>query len=106
MYHVGVGLNYTKFFEDYADPNLGNVLASVLSLPAVPGVDLELDASTGLAFKAGFDTPIADNWYFSGGLYYIMIDTDAEVELNGVTAVTVPVDIDPWVIMLGFSTTF
>jgi outer membrane protein len=69
-------------------------------------VDLDLDASTGLAVKAGFDTPIADNWYFSGSLYYMMIDTTADVFLRGNLATSVDVDIDPWVIMLGFSTKF
>jgi outer membrane protein len=98
LYHVGAGINYTKFFEDYGSSEVAAALGGY--------VDLDLDASTGLAVKAGFDTPIADNWYFSGSLYYMMIDTTADVFLRGNLATSVDVDIDPWVIMLGFSTKF
>lgn len=98
IYHVGAGLNYTKFFEDYASPEIQAALGA--------SVDLDLSASTGLSLKAGFDTPIGDNWYFSGGLYYIMIDTEADVIVNGSVATVVDVDINPWVFMLGFGTSF
>jgi outer membrane protein W len=36
----------------------------------------------------------------------MMIDTTADVFLRGNLATSVDVDIDPWVIMLGFSTKF
>lgn len=96
LYHVGVGLNYTKFFSDYPGTDAQGLGVT----------NLELDASTGLAFKAGFDTPIADNWYFSGAVYYIMINTDAAVLAGDALVTTVDVDINPWVLMLGIGTSF
>lgn len=100
IYHVGAGINYTKFFEDYSSPELRSALGT--------SVDLDLSSSTGLALNAGFDTPISDNWYLSGSIWYLMIETDAGVYLGGAntSAVTVNVDIDPWVLMLGLSTRF
>ncbi|TQV80269.1 OmpW/AlkL family protein [Aliikangiella coralliicola] len=97
-YHVGAGLNYTEFFDEKSDADLNNALG-VQS-------DLELDSSTGLAVKFGFDTPVSKNWNFSGSLYYIQIDTTADVIVNNAVAASVDVDIDPWVLMLGVSTQF
>ena len=95
-YHVGVGVNYTKFFSDYP-----GVDAAALGV-----TDLDLDASVGLSFKAGFDVPITDDWYFTANAYYIMIQTDAAVIAGTTTLTTVEVDINPWVFMLGFGTSF
>jgi len=95
-YHVGVGINYTKFYEDYVHPD-----AAALGV-----TDLDLSASTGLALKAGFDMPIADDFYFSGGVYYMMISTDADVMVGSTVLTTVDVDIDPFVVFLGVGMTF
>lgn len=98
-FHAGVGINHTVFFDSHTD----NALTSALSADTT---DIDLDSSTGLAMKLGFDTPISADWRFSGSVYYINIDTQADVIVNGAVATTVDVNIDPWVYMLGFSKVF
>lgn len=97
-FHVGAGINYTKFFEEESSSALNTALGAASNL--------ELDASTGLAVKFGFDTPMTDDWTFSGSLYYMGIDTTADIIVNGAVAASVDVDIDPWVLMLGVGTHF
>ena len=97
-YHVGAGINYTKFFDEET--------TAALDAALLGETDLSLDASTGLAVKFGFDTPISDEWTFSGSVYYMNIETDADVILDGAVAASVDVEINPWVIMLGVGTTF
>lgn len=92
-FHVGAGINYTAFFEEESSAALNAALNATS--------ELELDASTGLAVKFGFDVPVADDWYFSGSLYYLSIDTTADIIVNDAVAASVDVDIDPWVLMLG-----
>lgn len=98
-YHVGVGLNHTVFF----DTNTSDALTSALGANST---DLDLESSTGLAFKIGFDMPVSKDWSFSGNIYYADIDTKGDVIVNGAVATTVDVQIDPVVYMLGFSTQF
>ncbi len=98
-YHVGAGLNYTKFFEEQSDSALTTALGAQTT-------DLELDASTGLSIQFGFDTPINKDWSLTGTVYYKDIDTEADVIVNGAVAATVDVQIDPIVWTLGVSTKF
>lgn len=61
---VGVGLNYTMFFNE--ESSLG---------------DLRLDDSFGLALQAGVDLAFDRNW--SAGIDARWIDIDTKVSLNG-----------------------
>ncbi len=97
-WHVGAGLNYTVFFDEESSAALNDALNAQS--------ELDLDASIGAAIKFGFDTPVTKDWNFSGSLYYMQIDTTADVVIDNAVAASVDVDIDPWVIMLGVSTTF
>ncbi len=97
-YHVGAGINYTRFFEEKSHADLNAALNAETKL--------ELDASTGFAVKFGFDAPISDEWSFTGNLYYMGIDTTADIVIDNNVAASVDVDIDPWVVMLGVSTSF
>jgi len=102
-FHVGAGLNYTKFFQE----DTSSALTSALGASST---SMKLDASTGLSVQFGFDTPINDDWNFTGGIYYKKIDTTADVDVyvDGALAATASVDvtIDPVVITLGVSTKF
>jgi outer membrane protein len=77
---------------------------------AVNGADLDLDDSWGLALQAGVDIPINDNWAFNVGVWYLDIDTTAEItaKADGATAAKVKfdVDIDPWVYNVGIAYKF
>ncbi|WMS88129.1 OmpW/AlkL family protein [Pleionea litopenaei] len=98
-WHLGFGINYTTFLEDDADDALVQALN-------VNSADLELDDSFGYSLKVGFDIPMNESWSFNGNLYYMDIDTTADVYLDGAYATSVDVEIDPFVVMLGVSTQF
>jgi len=98
QYRVGAGVNYTQFFDEKTSSALDTTLGGE--------TDLKLDASVGLALQVGFDTPLSNEWSFSGTLYYMDIGTEADVLVDNTVAATVDVDIDPWVLMLGVSTHF
>ena len=79
--YVGVGLNYTLFFEEKTQG-------------ALAGTKLELDPSFGLAGQVGLDVALNDRWFVNADVRYIDIGSDAK--LNGASLNTV--QIDPYVI--------
>jgi len=82
--YVGVGVNYTHFFDvDATGPTV---------------TDVKLDDSFGVALQAGIDFAINDRWLVNADVKKIWINTDAT--LNG-GAIEADVDINPWVFGLG-----
>ena len=94
--YVGVGVNYTMFFDESVD---GSAEAKGFS-------NLDLDNSWGWAGQVGMDYFITDNITLNAQVRYIDIDTEANVELDGVGKLKVDVDIDPWVYMVGIGYKF
>jgi len=78
---VGLGVNYTTFFDD-------------TGVGALAGQRLDLDDSWGIAAHAGVDYKISDRGALRLDVRYIDIETD--VKVNGASIGTVK--IDPWVI--------
>ena len=119
---IGIGLNYTMFFEEKVTSNLDNfavidVLAggdatgSVIS--GISTTDIELEDSFGVALHAGFDYALTEDFGVSFSYYKIDIDTEAKVKTTstsgaytGPVVATVDVDIDPSVLMLGLNYKF
>jgi outer membrane protein len=95
---IGVGYNYTMFFRERTDPELGAALGGK--------TDLSLSDSKGIAYEIGFDIPINDNMVFTATAWNVDIDTTAKVTVNGATAAVIDVEIDPWVYMVGIGLTF
>lgn len=97
--YVGLGVNYTVFFDEKADSDLEGIVGRA---------DLDLDDSFGLAASAGVDIPFGENWAFNAGIWYIDIDTTAEVTLReaGNQKVKFDVEIDPWVYNIGIAYKF
>ncbi|MGQ7956165.1 OmpW/AlkL family protein [Pseudomonas sp. SP16.1] len=94
--YVGVGLNYTTFFdEDLTSTREGQGFSN-----------LDLDDSWGLALEAGMDVMLTDNLLFNAAVWYIDIDTTATTDLAGAGKVKVDVDIDPFVYMVGLGYKF
>ena len=87
----GLGINYTVFFSENAD-DLEDALGA--------DMDLELDDSWGLAVSAGVDYKIDEQWGINAGVYWIDIDTEATLEVDGVGTDTFDVEIDPMVYRL------
>jgi outer membrane protein len=89
--YVGVGVNYTLFFDEQVDGELENLFGSG---------DLDLDNSWGWAGQLGVDYQLNDHWLVGASVWYLDIDTDATFKFAA-NRVTADVDIDPWVYMLG-----
>ncbi len=98
---VGVGLNYTKFFDATASDTLKTTLRTLNVTKAGDNVDLDLDDSFGLALQAGVNYKINDNWGAHFAVSKIDIDTEANVTVNGNSIQKVDVQIDPMVVMVG-----
>lgn len=81
---VGVGLNYTYFYDEQLDN----------------GADLELSDSWGAAFQAGLDYALDDTWSLGADVRYAKIDT--HVKVNGVKVGSVDVDPTVYSVNLGY----
>jgi len=78
--YVGVGLNYTSFYNEKTTGPL-------------EGVDLSLGDSWGIAGQIGFDVLFNDDWFFNLDVRYIDIDTKARLDGESIGNV----EIDPWI---------
>ena len=95
--YVGVGLNYTIFFDEEVDSDIEGMVGKA-----------DLDDSFGLSASAGVDIPFGEHWNFNAGIWYIDIDTTATVTLKEANNAKVKfdVDIDPWVYNIGIAYKF
>ncbi len=99
--YVGVGLNYTIFWNEDASSQLKR------GLSAVTGVDesyrMELDDSIGIAGQVGFDYALTDHFIVNAGLWWINIETDAKFTGNttGTRVRADDVKVNPWVYSIG-----
>jgi outer membrane protein len=88
--YVGLGLNYTFFFNE----KLSN------EAKAMGFSNLEMDNSFGLAAQLGMDYKITDRVFVNAAIWRIGMSSTAKVKLGG-TQAKVDVDINPWVYFLG-----
>jgi len=93
---IGGGVNYTYFFDEDV---------SGAAQDALGARNLELDDSWGLAFRAGADYMLNDCWSVHAGVYFLDIETTAEVS-TALGKVKTDVDVDPWVYTLGIGYKF
>ncbi|WP_462176769.1 OmpW/AlkL family protein [Pseudoalteromonas gelatinilytica] len=91
---VGVGLNYTTFFDEQPSAALKATLGT-------DDVEVKLDDSFGIAAQAGFNYMMSENWGLHGMVSLIDIETDATVYADGAKALTSTVKVDPVVAMFG-----
>ncbi|MFT6085037.1 MAG: outer membrane protein [Glaciecola sp.] len=85
--YVGVGLNYTIFFDEkFTSQN-----------DAIGLRDLSLDNSFGLAAQVGADYMLDEKWFVNASIRWIDIDTEASFNLNGTQGSIESIEIDPWV---------
>ena len=91
--YVGLGLNYTAFFDEKFSSDR----------KAQSFSNLKLDNSWGVALQVGVDYKLDDNWLINASARYIDIDTEAHFDVLNTTG-KVSVDVDPWVysLMLGY----
>ena len=88
--YVGVGLNYSHLF-------------SVKVPGAGPVTSITYTDSVGPAAQVGVDSSLNERWSLNVDLKKIWLQTD--VSLNG-GAITGDVDLDPWIVGVGFGYRF
>lgn len=109
--YVGVGVNYTTFFEEKTTGTLDSVVALEYGIPGA-STSLELDDSVGVAFEFGLDYMLSENFGLNAAIWWADINTDAKVEVfdgaGNFAAETdeFEVEIDPMVYMVGFTYKF
>jgi len=92
--YVGVGVNYTIFFDEEFE-----------EAPKELGLsNLELDSSVGLSFQVGVDYLLNDKFHINFSARYIDIATEATFDVGGESIGKADIDIDPMVysVMLGY----
>ncbi len=92
--YVGVGLNYTIFYDEKFE-----------SAPTSLGLtNLELDGSFGYSLQVGADYHITENWHVNTSVRYIDINSNATFDVGGDNIGRANIDVDPMVysIMLGY----
>ena len=92
--YAGIGINYTRFFNEDLTSERKNQGFS----------NLKLKESVGIAGQLGFDYMLTDRFLLNASVWYIDIDTKASVDgpnALGVNRTKVSVDVDPWVYMVG-----
>jgi outer membrane protein len=97
--YAGIGLNYTRFFN--------NDLTGERKQQGFS--NLKLKDSVGLAGQIGMDYMLTDRVMLNASIWYIDIDTKATVDGPSALSVgktKVDVDIDPWVYMVGLGYKF
>ncbi|MBQ4772701.1 outer membrane protein OmpW [Pectobacterium versatile] len=88
--YLGVGLNYTLFFDEkFNDTGKGAGLS-----------DLSLKNSWGLAAQAGLDYNLDKNWLLNMSVWWMDIDTDVKFKA-GNDQQTIHTKLDPWAFMFG-----
>jgi outer membrane protein len=95
--YVGIGLNYTFFFDEETTASLNGALGGP--------TNIKLDDSWGLALSGGVDIDINRQWYFNASVWNMDIGTTATLDTGG-TVRQVDVNIDPWAVFLGVGLRF
>jgi outer membrane protein len=92
--YVGVGLNYTIFFDE-----------EFTKAPKTLGFkNLELDGSFGYSLQVGADYHLNDQWHVNASVRYIEINTEVTFDIGDTIKGSAEVDVDPMVysVMLGY----
>ncbi|WP_417515370.1 OmpW/AlkL family protein [Marinobacter sp.] len=108
--YVGVGVNYTNFFEEKTTDTLTGIYSSLAPSAGINRTDIELDDSFGLAAEIGLDYMITENIGVNAAIWWADIDTEATINAYAgdtkIDTSTIDVDIDPWVYMVGLTYKF
>lgn len=107
--YVGVGVNYTHFFDEHTTDALTNNIGTLAQLQGVSGVtatssDLRLQDSFGVAAELGADYKLTDRIGLNVGIWYADIQTTGTIKSQtnvGEVTSKVDVKINPMVYMAG-----
>jgi outer membrane protein len=88
--YVGAGVNYTIFYNaDDGDAQ-----------------HIKYDNSFGYAFQVGVDYALTDNWSLNFDVKKLFLSTTATIDAGLAAPVKADVDIDPWLVGVGFGYRF
>ena len=109
--YVGVGVNYTIFFEEETSDTLTAAVDNYLGGGKVSSTRMDLDDSFGVAAEIGVDIRLNDQFGINAGIWWADIETTANIDAfdaagNKLGTAKVDVDIDPMVYMVGFTYNF
>jgi len=88
--YLGVGINYTTFYDTNFNQTGRDAGLS----------DLSVKDSWGVATQAGLDYNLDDNWLINMSVWWMDIDTEVKFKAGGEQQ-NINTRIDPWVFMFG-----
>ncbi|WJM86503.1 outer membrane protein OmpW [Dickeya chrysanthemi] len=94
--YLGVGLNYTTFFDEKF-----NQTGKDAGL-----TDLNLKSSWGVAAQAGLDYNLNKDWLLNMSVWWMDIDTTVKFKDSNGQDHSIKTRLDPWVFMFGFGYKF
>ncbi|MEI7378179.1 outer membrane protein OmpW [Dickeya chrysanthemi] len=94
--YLGVGLNYTTFFDEKF-----NQTGKDAGL-----TDLNLKSSWGVAAQAGLDYNLNKDWLLNMSVWWMDIDTTVKFKDSNGQDRSIKTRLDPWVFMFGFGYKF
>ncbi len=103
---MGVGLNYTIFWDEDASTQLRKGLGKVTSVDE--NYNFDLDNYWGIASQAGLDFVFFKNFLLNVGVWWINIETDATFKgrETGTKVKADDVENNPWVYTIGLGYRF
>ncbi|MEI7064165.1 outer membrane protein OmpW [Dickeya chrysanthemi] len=94
--YLGVGLNYTTFFDEKFNQTGQNAQLT----------DLSLKSSWGVAAQAGLDYNLNKDWLLNMSVWWMDIDTTVKFKDSNGQDHSIKTRLDPWVFMFGFGYKF
>lgn len=91
--YMGVGINYTTFFNTDTSNSLNKALG-------VSKSSMDIDDSWSWSVQVGADYALNEKWLLNAAVRYIDIETTATINAGG-NRLKTDVSIDPWVPMVG-----
>lgn len=88
--YVGAGVNYTIFYGD--DPGAARAI--------------DYDNAFGYAVQAGIDVALDDKWSLNLDVKKLWLNTDVTVDAGLANRIHADVDLDPWILGVGFGYRF
>ncbi len=91
--YIGAGVNYTVTYSS--------------DLPgASPLANIHYKDNIGLALNAGFDVNFGGDWFWNFDVKKVYLNTDVTIDAGGLGIVNADVDLDPWIVGIGFGRRF
>lgn len=103
--YVGLGVNYTKFFENDTTDEFTSTLNGVINT-SYTDTSIDLDDSTGVGAEVGADWILNKNLSINTSVWYLDIETTAHINGGGAEVTKFDVTIDPLVYAVGLAYKF